>query len=135
MLNGKKLLILGCTVSEFQIIDAAREMGVYTIVTDNHVDWTQAPAKYRADEAWDISWSDIPALKERAIASGVDGVMAGYSERRIEYAIKLSRELNKPFYADGKCYCRGIDSQRTRSGRLLYYFRWRSCTFGNVRQI
>ena len=98
MLNGKKLLILGCTVSEFQIIDAAREMGVYTIVTDNHVDWTQAPAKYQADEAWDISWSDVSALKERAIASGVDGVMAGYSERRIEYAIKLSRELNKPFY-------------------------------------
>ena len=100
MLKGKKLLILGCTVDEFQIIDAAKGMGVYTIVTDNHMDWSQAPAKYRADEAWDISWSDVTTLKEKALLSGVDGVMAGYSERRIECAIKLCRELKKPFYVD-----------------------------------
>ncbi len=102
MLKGKKLLILGCTVDEFQIIDAAKGMGVYTIVTDNHMDWSQAPAKYRADEAWDISWSDVTTLKEKALLSGVDGVMAGYSERRIECAIKLCRELKKPFYVDNE---------------------------------
>ena len=98
--EGKRLLILGCTVDEFQIIKTAKKMGIYTIVTDNHSDWDLAPAKYLADEAWDISWSDVKALKEKAIERAVDGVMAGYSERRIEYAIKLSRELGTHFYVE-----------------------------------
>ena len=97
-LKGKKLLVLGATRDECQIIDAAHEMGVYVITTDNHTDWDDAPAKNIADEAWDISWSDIETLKQKAIESKVDGVIAGYSEFRTNCAIKLSRELGTSFY-------------------------------------
>ena len=99
--KGKKLLVLGCTRADCQIIDAAREMGVYTIATDNHTDWLDAPAKYEADEAWDISWSDIDTLKGMCEEVGVDGVMAGFSEFRVACAIRLSEELGMPFYAGG----------------------------------
>ncbi|NBK98605.1 MAG: ATP-grasp domain-containing protein [Erysipelotrichia bacterium] len=99
-LKGKKLLVLGCTKDDCQIIDAAKSMGVYTITTDNHTDWSLAPAKYLSDEAWDISWADIETLKEKSILSGIDGVMAGYSEFRIDSAIKLSKEIGTPFYAE-----------------------------------
>lgn len=99
-LNGKKLLILGCTMDDCQIVKTAQAMGVYVIVTDNHLDWTLAPAKTIADEAWDISWADIPQLKMKAQAAGVDGVMAGYDERRIKLAIELSKQLGTAFYAE-----------------------------------
>lgn len=99
-LKGKKLLILGCTPDEIQIVLTAKKLGLYTIVTDYNTDWSYSPAKYIADEAWDISWADINALKEKSSLAGVSGVMAGYSELRIQQAIKLCKELNFPFYVD-----------------------------------
>lgn len=97
-LKGKRLLILGATRDECEIVNAARELGVYTITTDNHEDWDDAPAKKVSDEAWNISWADIPVLKEAAVKAKVDGVIAGFSEFRTNCAIKLSRELGTSFY-------------------------------------
>lgn len=54
-LNGKKLLILGATAGEISLVERAQTHGVYVIVTDNHTDYTLAPAKKVADEAWDVS--------------------------------------------------------------------------------
>ena len=99
-IKGKKLLILGCTQDDCQIVEAAKSLGVHTVATDNHLDWNEAPAKIIADEAWDVSWSDIPALEKRCISEGIDGVMAGFSEFRIDNAIKLSKAINTPFYAE-----------------------------------
>lgn len=97
-LNGKRLLVLGAARTDSQIVSAAKELGVYTIVTDNHENWDEAPAKKIADEAWNISWSDLPALIKKAKDRRVDGVLAGYSEFRVNYAIKLSRALGTFFY-------------------------------------
>lgn len=92
----KKLLILGATYSEIAIIERARAKGIYTIVTDNNTDYSKSPAKYVADEAWDISWSDIDALAEKARIVLIDGVLAGFSEFRVENMIKLCNLLNLP---------------------------------------
>ena len=97
-LKGKRLLILGATRDECEIVNAAREMNVYTITTDNHLNWDDAPAKKISDEAWNISWADISALKEKAEQRKVDGVIAGFSEFRTSCAIRLSRLLGTPFY-------------------------------------
>lgn len=92
----KKLLILGATYSELTIIERARAKGIYTIVTDNNTDYSKSPAKYVADEAWDISWSDIDTLTEKAKNVSIDGVLAGFSEFRVESMIKLCARLNLP---------------------------------------
>lgn len=113
-LKGKRLLILGCSRDECQIVDTARELGVYTITTDNHLNWDDAPAKKIADEAWNISWSDIQALKAKALERKVDGVIAGYSEFRTNCAIKLSRELNTSFYIENE------DQLRITRDKLLF---------------
>lgn len=97
-LLGKKLLILGATPSECSLVKRAQELGIYVIVTDKNLDWTVSPAKYVADEAWDVSWSDIDALEEKCRKEQVDGVTAGYSEFRVENMIKLCQRLNKPCY-------------------------------------
>lgn len=100
-LKGKKLLVLGAYSTEIEIVNAAKEMGIYTITTDNHDNWKDAPAKYKSDEAWNISWSDIGALREKCILARVDGIMAGFSENRVYQAEQLSRTIGKPFYTNG----------------------------------
>lgn len=100
-LAGKKLLVLGASENEKEIIRCARKLGIYVIATDSNKDWALAPAKVLADEGWDISWSDMAALKRRCESSGVDGVIAGFSEKRVACANELAERLRKPFYASG----------------------------------
>lgn len=100
MYQNSKLLILGAYRTEIEIIEAARKRGLYTIVTDNHDNWDDAPAKKVADEAWNISWSDIEQLSLRCKEENVAGVMAGFSEKRVICAKKLCAVLNLPFYAE-----------------------------------
>ena len=98
-LQGKKLLILSGGAYMCQVVKAAKEMGVYTIVTDMYTDHLQSPAKDLADEAWDISWNDTTALAEKCRADGVDGVFSGFSEFCVVAARRLCDELGLPFYA------------------------------------
>lgn len=97
-LKGKKLLVLGATSGETTLVKRAQELGVYVIATDYHTDYTFSPAKNIADEAWDISWSDIDTLEVKCREENVGGVIAGYSEFRVESLIKLCSRLNLPCY-------------------------------------
>lgn len=93
-----KILVLGATVNEISIVERIQEMGMYAIVTDYHTDWHNSPAKYVADEVWNISWSDIPSLKNKCVERGIKGVMAGYSEFRVSSMIDLCEALQLPCY-------------------------------------
>jgi len=97
-LKGKKLLVLGATESEIDIIRRAQSFGVYIIATDYNQDWSLSPAKKFADEAWNVSWSDIDALEPLCRQNGIDGVLAGYSEIRVDNLIKLCGRLGLPCY-------------------------------------
>lgn len=92
----KKLLILGGDYTECCIVKRAKALGYYTIVTDYHTDWRLSPAKQIADEGWDISWSDIPMLEANCLSAGVQGVLAGFSEFRVENMIRLCDKLHLP---------------------------------------
>ncbi|MBE6600270.1 MAG: hypothetical protein E7640_03630 [Ruminococcaceae bacterium] len=111
ILEGKKLLILGATYSECVLIKRAKELGVYTIVTDNQLDHSISMAKDYADEYWDISWSDIDTLAELCREKGVDGITAGWSEIRVDCLIKLCKRLGLP------CYCTDEQLDITRNKR------------------
>lgn len=106
--SGKKLLLLGAGPNEISLVKRAQELGCYVIVTDNNTNRALSPCKEIADEAWDISWSNIPLLASACRAEGVDGVTAGYSEFRIENVIKLCEELGLP------CYCTANQLETTR---------------------
>jgi len=97
-LAGKKLLVLGGAPNEISLVRRARELGVYVIVADYHLDRTLSPAKCVADEAWDISWSDLDGLEKKCREAHIDGVIAGYSELRVEQVVKLCERLNLPCY-------------------------------------
>lgn len=98
-LKGKKLLVIGSDSGNVNIINAAREMGIYTIAADGIKDWSKAPAKRAADEGWDIDYSQTEAMVQKCLEAGVDGVFAGYSEFRVLAACRIAGALGKPFYA------------------------------------
>ena len=94
--KGKKILFLGAHALTSHLIDKAKEMGVYTIVTD-YV--KNAPAKKFADEAYDISTLDIDNLIELAREKQVDGVFTGYVDINLAPCRKVCDALGLPFYA------------------------------------
>lgn len=70
----KKLLILGGAAAHCQVVSRAKEMGIYTIVSD-YLPIEDAPAKQIADESLQINITDIDALVEYVKKNKVDGVM------------------------------------------------------------
>lgn len=97
-LRGKKLLILGAGPNEVTLVQRAQSFGVYTIATDYNLDFELSPAKKYADEVWNISWSDLDTLEQLCREKGVDGILAGYSEFRVENMIRLCERLGLPCY-------------------------------------
>ena len=100
-IKGKKLLILGASIHEAALAHRAKELGVYTIVTD-YYDPNRSPAKKVADAYWNISWSDLDALEAKCREEKIDGVTAGYSEFTVESMMKLCKRLNLPCYITEK---------------------------------
>lgn len=97
-ISGKKLLILAGGPNLVTLVQRAKELGVYTIVTD-YYNLDTSPAKKIADEYWDISWSDIDTLEKKCLENKVDGITTGYSESPVECCIELCSRLGLP------CYC------------------------------
>ena len=91
-----KLLVIGSYYTEIEVVRRAKALGYYAIVTDNHEDQSQIPAKHEADEHWDISWTDIDALEKKCREAGATGILGGFSERRVESMIRLCERLGLP---------------------------------------
>ena len=97
-LKGKKLLILGKSKAEVDVVKIAQSYGCYVIVTDQYTNDKETPAKFVADEAWDISWTNYDVLEQKCRECGVEGVIAGYSEFRVEAMIEMCERLHLPCY-------------------------------------
>ena len=111
-LKGKKLMVLAGSFNMVDLIRRAKELGIYTITTDYYNAY-DSPAKRIADEAWDISWSDIDKLETKCREAGVNGVITGYSEFTVENMIKLCKRLDLP------CYCTDAQLDITRNKDLF----------------
>lgn len=78
-IKGKRLLILGSNAISCDIVKTAKELGVYTIVTD----WNpikKAPAKQIADEYWNDSLMDYDTLVPKIRENGIDGIITGFTD-------------------------------------------------------
>ena len=74
--NGKKLLILAGAGPHSKVVEAAREMGIHTIVADYLPPSVHSPAKLIADESLMNNISDVDGLVEYCKRNAVDGVIA-----------------------------------------------------------
>ena len=110
-IRGKKLLILGANAIICEIVNAAKALGVYTIVTDyNPVE--KAPAKLIADEYWNDSIMDYDVLLPKIKEHKVDGILTGFIDIVLlpyQYLCELS---GLPCYATKEVFELTMDKAR-----------------------
>lgn len=95
----KKLLVLGGKPAcSCDIVNYARSLGVYVIVTD-YLKVENSPAKLLANENWDISTANAERIIELAKQHCVSAVFTGAHEFNINQALYICEELDLPFYA------------------------------------
>ena len=97
--EGKKLLIIGGTKTECDIVRYAKAKGAYTIVADYDA---EAPAMKVADKAALISAKDIDALVDFCRGEKVDGVITGFVDILLSPYMEVCKKLNLPCYITEK---------------------------------
>lgn len=91
----KKILILGGANQHLKFVEAAKKLGIYTIVTDYLVD---SPCKRVCDESLMLNITDIDGIVEFCKANAVDGVVSGFLDPcQIPYS-QICEKLNLPCY-------------------------------------
>ena len=92
----KKVLILGANAETVSLIKKAKEMGLYTIVTDNN---PNAFAKRFADQPENVNAMDVDGLVELAKREKVDGVLVGVAESILPAYCAVCERLGFPCYS------------------------------------
>lgn len=95
--KGKRLLILGGSRISCELVKKAKEMGIYTMVTD----WypiEKSPAKQIADEYFMTSTADIPAMVKLIKEQDVDGVITGFTDSVLPYYAEMCERAGLPSY-------------------------------------
>lgn len=100
-IKGKKLLILGGNALTSDIVIKAKELGVYTVVTD----WNSpemSPSKKIADEYWMESLADVDKLSKLIKQHDIDGVITNYTDSYLPYYVSLCQSVGLPCLANMK---------------------------------
>ena len=74
-LKGKKLLVIGGAFQHCKLVEAAKELGVITYVTD-YLPLEKAPAKQIADKYFMYNITDIDEMVQMCKDEGIDGVIS-----------------------------------------------------------
>lgn len=96
-LKGKKLLVLGGSASNVQLVHYAQQMGAFVIVTDNR---ENRPGKDAADDSIMISTDDYKGLCKYIKENHVDGVATGAGEWNVVNAMRVCKMANLTYYAN-----------------------------------
>lgn len=97
-MKEKKVLFLGGSPCTCEMIQYAKKLDLYTIVTD-WFDLAHSSAKRMADAHWNISFMDIDILEKKCREEGIGAVLAASSEPATEAMIELCGRLSLPCFA------------------------------------
>lgn len=121
-LSGKRLLIIGGAFQHCKLVEAAKELGVITYVTD-YLPLEQAPAKQMADHYWMYNITQIDEIVDMCRQEKIDGVIATSLDACQKPYQKVCAKLGVPCFGTEeqfqiltdknlfKAYCRksGVD--------------------------
>lgn len=93
----KKLLILGGNTLSCEIVKKAKEMGIYTVVTDWY-DVKKSPAKLLADKYYNISIADYNEILKIIELEKIDGIYTGFTDSSLIHYVNIARLANLPHY-------------------------------------
>ncbi|KWW31921.1 MAG: biotin carboxylase [bacterium P3] len=110
-LTGKKLLILGGGATSIDIVEAARALGVYTIVTDWY-DTKRSPAKLIADEYWNEEIFKPELIAQLIKEHHVDGVITGFTDSYLLQYHRICELSGLPCYATKEVFETTMDKAK-----------------------
>lgn len=93
----KKILILGGANLHCKLVRSAKEMGLYTVVTDYLVD---SPAKRIADESWMLNVMEVDAIVQRCREERIDAVLSTHLDPCQRPYYEICHKLGVPCYID-----------------------------------
>lgn len=99
MKEKKKLLILGGTPDTCDIVRKAKEMGIYTIVTDWN-DEQKSPAKKIADKSYMISLAETDKIVELIKQENISGVLTGFTDSYLEFYYNICKKAKLHCYGN-----------------------------------
>ncbi len=100
-IKGKKILIMGGQALSIDIVNEAKSMGVYTIVTDWYPE-SRSPAKKIADKSFMVSTADVDAVVKLIEDEEIDGVLTGFTDSTLQYYQRVCEKANVPCYITQK---------------------------------
>ena len=99
-------MVLGGTAQQIKLVEAAKQMGVYTIVVDYLND---SPAKKVADEAYLYDVKDVDGIVELCRRKKVDGVICGYIDPCQRPYQEICEKLGLPCYGTARQFFQMTD--------------------------
>ena len=96
-LCNKRLLILGGMRISCEIVNKAKEMGIYTIVADYNPP-EKSPAKVIADKAVNINITDVESVVKYIGKEKIDGVIVGFNDMLLPYYADICDKAGLPCY-------------------------------------
>ena len=96
-MKKRKILILGGASVHVKLIRAAKEMGFYTIVTDN-VEYYESPGKQIADEHWLLNIFDVEGIIQKSKEVGISAVVCGWLDPCQRVYQQICEQLELPCY-------------------------------------
>lgn len=97
--KDKKLLILAGVPVHCKVVEAAKAMGVTTIVTDF---LKNSPAKQIADESWMLNITDVEGIVEKCKAEKVDGILNFCIDPAQRPYVEICERLGLPCYGNAE---------------------------------
>lgn len=110
-MEREKLLLMGVSSDTLYVLQYAKKIGVFTIITDNRP-VEVSMEKEMADEYWMIDLKDLNALEERCRVEGVKAIYAGNNEFCLDQTRELCYRLGLPFYASEEGWLCARDKKR-----------------------
>lgn len=91
----KKILILGGASVHCKLVEAAKNLGCYTIVTDYLIN---SPAKRIANESWNLNIMDVDLIVNKCIDEKIDAVISGWIDPCQKPYNEICERLKLPCY-------------------------------------
>lgn len=96
-LRGKRLLILGGTRIQCEVIRMAKKLGITTVVTDYNKP-EDSPGKQICDEHHMVSCTDVNGVVELIKEKHIDGVLVGFNDMLLPYYAEICDKAGLPCY-------------------------------------
>lgn len=110
-----RLVILGSLGEFVQLIQMAKNRGIYTIVCDGY---PNSKGKSFADKAYDIDVGNIDEIAAMCIKEKADGIITSFSDYLFECMVKIAKKANLKCYFDTEHL--PLYRDKTRMKDMLY---------------